>query len=101
LLVEDLTLISAYSFMISQIPILAAAALWLAEQANLEYAVEIYGLALCYPLIANSLWFEVVVGHRISTLAEGLSPTVLTAARARGQARSLDTTIQELQQVFS
>ncbi len=61
-----------------------------------ERAVELYALASRHPAVDNSRWFADVVGRRVSDVAATLPPDVVTAAKERGQARDLDTTMAEL-----
>jgi tetratricopeptide (TPR) repeat protein len=75
---------------------LPAAALLLADQGELERAVELYALASCYPLVANSRWFEDVAGQYIAVVAATLPPEVVAAAQERGQARDLWEMAREL-----
>jgi hypothetical protein len=58
--------------------------------------VELYALASRYPLVANSRWFEDVVGQHIAAAAATLPPERVVAAQARGQARDLVATVSEL-----
>jgi predicted ATPase len=71
-------------------------ALLLADQGEVERAVELYALASCHPFVANSRWFEDVAGRHISAAAAALPPEVVAAAQERGRARDLDTTVVEL-----
>ncbi len=73
-----------------------ATALLLADQGEKERAVELYALASCYAVVANSRWFEDVFGRHIVALASTLPPEVVAAAQERGRARDLDATVKEL-----
>jgi tetratricopeptide (TPR) repeat protein len=75
---------------------LPAVALLLADQGEKERAVEVYALASRHPFVANSRWFEDVAGRQIAAVAATLPPDVVTAAQARGRARDLEATVQEL-----
>lgn len=66
------------------------------ESRDIEKAVELWTLASQNPHIANSQWFEDVVGTYISTAAKELSPAALMAAQARGRELNMISTIQEL-----
>ena len=77
---------------------LPAAALMKAEQGDVERAVEFYELARTYGFVHKSRWFEDVVGRRIAAAAEALKPEQVSAARARGAARDLWRTLDELLQ---
>ena len=82
---------------------LAGIALLLADEGEAplsrgqaERAVELYALASRYPSVANSRWFEDVVGRQIAAVAANLPPQVAVAARARGRGRDLEATVGEL-----
>ena len=75
---------------------LPGVALLLANQGASERSVELYALALLHPYMANSCWFEDVVGQHIKTAAAALLPEVITAAEARGRSRDLWQTVEEL-----
>jgi predicted ATPase/DNA-binding SARP family transcriptional activator len=72
-----------------------AAALMVAE-GQIERAVELYALALQQPFVSSSRCYEDVVGRQIDAAAATLPPEVVAAARERGQARDLETTVREL-----
>jgi hypothetical protein len=75
---------------------LTGMALLLADQGDIERAIEIYALALQNGHVANSRWYEDVAGRYIATVANTLSPEVVAAAQARGRARDLWATAKEL-----
>jgi predicted ATPase/DNA-binding CsgD family transcriptional regulator len=75
---------------------LAGIALLLADEGKAERAVELYALASRQPFVANSRWFEDVVGRHISVVADTLPPHVAAAARERGRRRGLGATVGEL-----
>jgi tetratricopeptide (TPR) repeat protein len=81
------------------LPVAAAlpgiALLW-ASSGHAERAVDLYALASSIPTIGNSPWFEDVAGRHIAAAAAALPPDTVAAARARGQARDLQSTIAEL-----
>jgi hypothetical protein len=90
----------------SLIEALPAAALVLADAGEsargaAERAVELYALASRYPYIANSRWFEDVVGVHIAAVAETLAPDIVAAAQERGRARDLWATADELIEVLA
>jgi tetratricopeptide (TPR) repeat protein len=58
----------------------------LVDQGEVEQAVEVYALAVRYPFVANSRWFEDVAGVDVAAAAEALPPEVVRAAQARGRA---------------
>jgi predicted ATPase len=75
---------------------LAGIALLLADEGEVERAVELYALASRYPFVANSRWFEDVVGREIAAAAATLSAERDATARQRGHARDLEATAAEL-----
>jgi tetratricopeptide (TPR) repeat protein len=75
---------------------LPAAAQLVAAQDYFEKALELYALARRYPCVANSRWFEDVVGGDVAGWAAALPPDVADAARERGRARELWETAEEL-----
>ena len=79
---------------------LLLAALLLADQGNVEQAVELKALAWSFPFIANSRWCEDLVGQHITAAATALPTDVVAAAQARGQARDLWATMEELLATF-
>jgi tetratricopeptide (TPR) repeat protein len=82
----------------SLIQALSAASLVLAKSAESApvRAVELYALASRYPHIANSRWYEDVVGKHITAMAETLPADAVAAAQERGEARDLWETAEEL-----
>jgi len=60
-----------------------------------ERAVELYALASQSPFVANSRWFEDVVGRHIQTAEAALPPEAVAATRQRGQQRDLWATANE------
>jgi tetratricopeptide (TPR) repeat protein len=75
---------------------LPATALLLVDRGEPERAVELYALALRYPYVAKSRWFEDVAGREIAAAAAALPPDVVTVAQERGRARDLWATVEEL-----
>jgi hypothetical protein len=76
---------------------LAGMALLLTDEGQAERAIELYALATYWPLVANSRWFEDVVGRRIAAVAAALPPPEEVAtAQERGRARDLRATAAEL-----
>jgi tetratricopeptide (TPR) repeat protein len=71
-------------------------ALYLARRGEAERATTIWALAECYPFVANSKWYEDVVGRELEALAASLPPEVAEAARERGRALDLWATAAEL-----
>jgi len=80
----------------SQIDSLLLVAMLLADQGEGKRAIEIYALAMRYPNVGNSRYWEDVAGKHITALASMLPPEVVAAAQERGQARDLQATIMEL-----
>jgi tetratricopeptide (TPR) repeat protein len=76
--------------------VLPVISLLLADQGDVERAVELYALASRYPIVAKSRWFEDVAGRQIAAVAATLPPDVVTAAQERGRARDLWETAEEL-----
>jgi DNA-binding SARP family transcriptional activator/predicted ATPase len=66
------------------------------DQGKAEPAVELYSLATAWPAVANSRWFEDVVGQQIARAAATLPPEVAARARERGQTGDLETTVAAL-----
>jgi hypothetical protein len=58
--------------------------------------VELYALASRYKYVANSRWWEDIVGKHVSAIAATLPPEVVAAAQERGRARDLWATAEEL-----
>jgi hypothetical protein len=75
---------------------LPSAAVLSLEVDQVERAVELYALALQQPFVSSSRWHEDVVGRPIAAAAATLPPEVVSAARERGRARDLESTIKEL-----
>jgi hypothetical protein len=75
---------------------LAGIALLLADEGEMEEAVELYALVSRYPLVAKSQWFSDVIGRHIAEAAATLPEEMLLTARERGRARDLEATVVEL-----
>jgi tetratricopeptide (TPR) repeat protein len=71
------------------------ALLW-AHCGQVEGAAELYALASCQPVISDWHWFEDIAGQQIAAAAAALPPDTVAAARARGRARDMNSTIAEL-----
>jgi hypothetical protein len=78
------------------IVVLPAIALLLAEEGEVEWAVELYALALHYPFVARSRWYEDLFGLPISEAAAALPPGSVKAAEDRGRSRDVLATFSEL-----
>jgi tetratricopeptide (TPR) repeat protein len=68
----------------------------LSNVGDKEQAMELYTLASRYSYVANSHWFEDIVGQHITTSITSLPPEVAEAAQARGQVLDLWQTVAEL-----
>jgi hypothetical protein len=66
--------------------VVSAMALLLADEGQLERAVELYALASRYPLMANSRLAGDLAGRRLAAFAARLPADVAAAAQARGHA---------------
>jgi DNA-binding SARP family transcriptional activator/predicted ATPase len=77
---------------------LPATALFLTYTGNTVRAVEVWELARRYAFIANSRWFEDVVGRRITAAAAVLRPDEIAAAKTRGETLDPWETARELLQ---
>ncbi len=86
---------SAQRFQVQMIALVGTSLLY-ADEGKAERAVELFSLASRYGFVANSIWFQDLVGGSITAAAAGLAPGVLRAARERGAARDLDAAIGEL-----
>jgi hypothetical protein len=64
-------------------------ALFYTKQNEDERAIEIYTSALCHPHVANSRWFEDVIGRYVVNASQRLAPEMVAAAQVRGQGRNL------------
>ena len=80
---------------------ISATVLFLADQAEIERAVEIYALTSRYPWIRNSQWNQDVIERPLSTLTSSLPAEVIEAAQKRGRERDLQDTVQELLSEFT
>ncbi len=81
-----------------------AASLWalvltftmLAILGELEQALELFTVVLRYPSMGHSKMVQDLTGQMVAYVTSSLPPDVVTAARKRGQARELASTIAEL-----
>jgi hypothetical protein len=80
--------------------VIAACALFLAEQGHPARAVKLYAKVSSRASVAHSRWFEDVFGKPIAAAAAHLPPEVVQAARDRASARGLADTVQELLKEF-
>ena len=75
---------------------LLGCALLLAEQDEVEWAIELYATVAKYPIVANSHLRQDLAHPRITALAAMLPPAVVAAARSRGEANDLWATANAL-----
>jgi DNA-binding SARP family transcriptional activator/predicted ATPase len=61
-----------------------------------ERAIERYAVVSQYPMVANSAWFDDLVGQQIEAIAAELSPDIVALAEERGQRQELDTVAAEV-----
>jgi tetratricopeptide (TPR) repeat protein len=95
-LVSTLDWTSKYHQFMELMVALAGIALLLADEDEAERAVELYALASRHPFVANSRWFEDVIGRHIAAVAATLPPHVAAETRERGRARESEATVGEL-----
>lgn len=75
---------------------LPGVALLLADQGEIERAIELYAHIADLPMVANSQIRQDVAGRYLATVATPLPMEIVAAARARGQAENLWTTASAL-----
>jgi tetratricopeptide (TPR) repeat protein len=85
-----------YETFMFQMLVVSAMAMLLADEGQLERAVELYAMASRYPLMANSRLAADVAGRRIAAVAARLPADVVAAAEARGRARDLEAALAGL-----
>ena len=68
-LAKSLPVSREYQYYFNNILIILLAALLAAMEEKPEQAVELYALAKSYPFVANSRWFEDIVGRHIAAVA--------------------------------
>jgi DNA-binding SARP family transcriptional activator/predicted ATPase len=61
-----------------------------------ERALERYTAVSQYPMVANSVWFDDLVGQQIEALAAQLPSDVVALAKERGQGQALESVVQEV-----
>jgi predicted ATPase len=77
--------------------VLPGVAALLLDRGQTEQAVELYAMACSrYPFVAESRWFEDLIGQHVTAAAATLPPAVVEAARARGRDRDPEGTVTEL-----
>jgi hypothetical protein len=75
---------------------LPVAARLLADRGAVERAVEIYACAGRSEFVANSRWFQDLVGARIEAAAAHLPQEALAAARQRGEAQDWEAMARQV-----
>jgi predicted ATPase/DNA-binding SARP family transcriptional activator len=75
---------------------LPAAALLLVDEEAVERAVEVYACASRYGFVANSRWFEEVVGQQITAATAALPAETVESVREKGRTRDLAEVVAEL-----
>jgi tetratricopeptide (TPR) repeat protein len=75
---------------------LPVAALLQADQGTVDRAVEIYACASRYEFVANSRWFEDLVGKQIRAMAASLPAKAVGVAQEKGRAQDWDAMAAEL-----
>lgn len=74
----------------------SAMALLLADEGQLERAVELYATVSRYPLFSNSRLLADRAGPQMGVVAAQLPPDTTAAAQARGRARDLEAAMADL-----
>jgi predicted ATPase len=95
-LLESLQIAARIGVFLANLHALPTIAMLLVIRGDGKRAVEVYALASRYPFVANSQWFEDIVGKQIAAAAASLPPDVVAAAQARGMGRDLEATVVEL-----
>ncbi len=80
----------------SHLMVLPAAAVLLADQGEIELALEVYALARQESSIANSAFYETVAGRALAERSAGLGAATIAAIQARGRERDLQATLEQL-----
>jgi tetratricopeptide (TPR) repeat protein len=75
---------------------LPVAALLQADQEALEWAVEIYACACRYEFVANSRWFEDLIGQQIKTMTASLPAETIETAQEKGRSQDWDAMAAEI-----
>jgi tetratricopeptide (TPR) repeat protein len=76
--------------------IMPIVSLLLADQGEVERAVELYSLASQHPWVSQAQLFEDIAGQHIAALSASLPSDVVEGAKARGQEREMWQTASEL-----
>ncbi|MEM7132229.1 MAG: BTAD domain-containing putative transcriptional regulator [Chloroflexota bacterium] len=92
---ENLTIAIDTQPFLPSLTALSGMALLHLEAGKTEVAVELYTVCLQHRHVANSRWYEEVVGQYIAEAAKTLPPAATGAAQQRGRDRELHSTLQE------
>ena len=66
------------------------------DQGEPAKALELYALATTHPIVANSAWFDQLVGEPIRVATATLDPAIAKAAQTAGQVGDFDATREAL-----
>ncbi len=92
-----LKLLSEYQHFFWMFYALGILALLLAQRGQEIQAVEVYSLIERYPFVANSKWFQDVIGHPLDEVVTGkLTTGEVKAARQRAEALEVWSTVRQL-----
>jgi hypothetical protein len=75
---------------------LVAAARLLADEGQIEHAVELYALAAQNSFVASSRWLAGVAGDRLAEVTAGLPAERVAILQERGRARAPQATAAEV-----
>ncbi len=94
--IESLNLFSKFRHYDWMLSALATMALLLAHKGSAEKALELQGLVTCYPVLANSRWFEDVYWQEIKVLTKDLPQETIEKALSRGREANPWETLEQL-----
>ena len=95
-MLETLIINTRISRSLGYLNIFPALALMRLVEGDLERSIEFYAYAASYRYVADSQWFNDVVGRHVELAAESLLPEVVTAAQERGRKLDPDEVTREL-----
>lgn len=93
---QNLQIVADTHMNLPSLTALCGAALLRVGKGQVEDAMELYELALQHKHVANSQWYDDVVGQYIRAAAEALPLEVIEKARTHGRRRELRSTLEEL-----
>ena len=64
-------------------------ALYLARSGEVEQAATVWAQALCWPYVANSQFYDDVVGQELTGITADLPADILAAARENGRSQDI------------